>query len=157
MHIINLAAEPEHIPTLAAWHHLEWAHLNPGGTLEKRMAQMQRYLADGLPPSTFVCKYGGQLAGSAALVECDMDTHPELTPWLASVFVAPAFRRRGLGGELVKHAMRQAELAGIRSLYLFTPDRAAFYRKLGWQTVSEEDYRACAVTVMRAELERSNP
>lgn len=157
MNIINLAAEPEHIPTLATWHQREWAHLNPGGTLEKRMDKMQRYLDDGLVPSTFVCKYDGQLAGSAAIVESDIDSRPELTPWLASVFVAPAFRRRGLGSELVKHAMRQAALAGIRSLYLFTPDRAAFYQKLGWQTVSKEDYRGCAVTVMQVDLQQPDP
>lgn len=29
--------------------------------------------------------------GSAAIINNDMDTRPELTPWLASVFVAPAY------------------------------------------------------------------
>lgn len=152
MNIIDLATEPEHIPTLAAWHHNEWAHLNPGGALEKRMAKMQCYLADGLVPSTYICKHNGQLAGSAALVESDMDTRPGLTPWLASVFVEPSFRNMGIGGRLVKHAMLQAKLAGIRNLYLFTPDRVDFYQKLGWRALSQEDYRGCAVTVMRAEL-----
>lgn len=150
MNIIDLAAEPEHIPTLAAWHHREWAHLNPGATLEERIDRMQGYLASGLVPSTFICKQDGQLAGSAALVASDMDTRPMLTPWLASVFVAPSFRRQGIGGELVRHVMLRAKLGGIETLYLFTPDRQMFYQKLGWRTLSREAYRGVAVTVMQA-------
>jgi hypothetical protein len=44
MKIINLALAPEHIPTIAAWHHAQWGYLNPGGTLESRIEKMQRYL-----------------------------------------------------------------------------------------------------------------
>ena len=52
--IIDLSSEPQHIPVLAVWHHQEWAHLNPGGSLEKRIKKMQAYLGDELLPSTFV-------------------------------------------------------------------------------------------------------
>lgn len=155
-HILDLTQEPQHIPALAAWHHAEWAHLNPGRSLRDRVESMQHYLDDGLVPSTFICKCDGQLAGSAAIVDCDMDTHPEWTPWLASVFVAPAFRRRGLGSELVRYLMLRAQNAGIENLYLFTPDRAAFYHKLGWRLLGEEDYRTCRVSVMQICL-RSHP
>ncbi|AEG01048.1 GNAT family N-acetyltransferase [Methylomonas methanica] len=153
MNIIDLSAEPEHIPTLAAWHHQEWAYLNPGGTLADRMNRMQGYLSKGLVPSTFVFKQDGQLAGSAALLASDMDTRPRLTPWLASVFVAPPFRRQGIGGELVRHVMSRAKLGGIETLYLFTPDQQAFYEKLGWQMLSREAYRGAVVTVMQARLQ----
>ncbi|MCK9606748.1 MAG: GNAT family N-acetyltransferase [Methylomonas sp.] len=153
MNIIDLSHQPEHIPTLAAWHHRQWRHLNPGGTLEERIDGMQGYLSKRLVPSTFICKCNGQLAGSAAIVASDMDTRPTLTPWLASVFVAPPFRNRGIGGRLVEHAMLQARLGGIETLYLFTPDQAAFYQKLGWQILSEENYRGIAVTVMQIHLQ----
>lgn len=153
MNIVDLSHEPQHIPTLAAWHHREWAHLNPGDTLETRIVRMQRYLSGALLPSTFVCKHDGQLAGSAAIVACDMDTRPELTPWLASVFVAPPFRRQGIGGSLVRHVMMQAKQAGMQKLYLFTPDQAVFYQKLGWRMFAKEVYRGCEVSVLQVVLQ----
>lgn len=152
MTIINLSQEPHHIPTLAQWHQAEWANLNPGQTLEHRIEKMQNYLSNQFVPSTFIYKHEGQLAGSAAIIQSDMDTRPELTPWLASVYVAAEFRRRGIGGKLVEHVMRQAKAAGIAKLYLFTPDQADFYKKLGWTAMGEETYRACPVTVMQVLL-----
>ncbi|MGZ4959068.1 MAG: GNAT family N-acetyltransferase [Methylomonas sp.] len=152
MTILNLSEEPSHIPTLAQWHHNEWAHLNPGGTLEKRIEKMQGYLGNGLVPSTFIYKQEGQLAGSAAILAGDMDTRSELMPWLASVFVAPQFRHQGIGSSLVEHVMSQARIGGVDKLYLFTPDRADFYQKLGWTRIAEEIYRGHEVTVMQVRL-----
>lgn len=152
MTILDLSQEPEHIPTLAEWHHHEWAHLNPGGSLENRIERMQGYLGSELVPSTFIFKQDEVLAGSAAIIVSDMDSRPELTPWLASVFVAPEFRRQGVGSRLVEHVMSQAWQAGIDRLYLFTPDRADFYQRLGWTPMVEELYRGHHVTVMRVGL-----
>ncbi len=146
---IDLSEQPHYLSTLAAWHQQEWAHLNPGSSLENRIEKMQDYLGDGLVPSTFIFKQHEQLAGSAAIVVCDMGTHTELTPWLASVFVAPHMRRQGIGTQLVKHVMSQAKMAGISTLYLFTPDQSAFYQTLGWSVIAEEVYCETAVTLMQ--------
>ena len=151
MQILDLRNEPQHISQLAEWHHQEWSSLNPGRTLEQRIESMQSYLGDDLVPSTFIAK-DATLMGSAAIIVSDMETKPELTPWLASVFVRPDFRNRGVGGLLVQHVMQQARIAGIEQLYLFTPDRASFYRRLGWKTLSEEQYREHRVTIMSVEL-----
>jgi len=152
MPIVDLSAVPHHLPTLAAWHQAEWSYLNPGETLAMRLTRMQAYLQEGLIPSTFVYDHQGRPAGSAAIVASDMDSRPQWSPWLASVFVAPEFRRQGIGGRLVRHVMAQAAAAGYQQLYLFTPDRAAFYQKLGWQPIAEESYRGSRVSVMRASL-----
>jgi GNAT superfamily N-acetyltransferase len=138
--VINLKAEPQYIPILADWHHHEWASLNPGQTVDQRIESMQAYLSDDLIPSTFIAK-GTHLMGSAAIIESDMDNRPELTPWLASVFVAKEFRNRGVGSRLVKHVMDEARKAVIKELYLFTPDRVSFYERLGWRFLDYEEYR----------------
>ncbi|MGR8931111.1 MAG: GNAT family N-acetyltransferase [Gammaproteobacteria bacterium] len=151
MQIINLNKQPQHIAQLALWHHQEWAALNPGRTLKQRIEYMQSYLDKNLIPSTFVIKHQ-TLMGSAAIVANDMETRPELTPWLASVFVAPQFRNRGVGSAVVQHVMQQAQAAGIPKLYLFTPDRMSFYARLGWHIVSEEEYRGHRVTIMCVEI-----
>lgn len=152
MQILNLREAPEHIPTLAAWHHQQWSSLNPDGSLEKRIATMQSYLSDDFVPSTLIAKTS-ELLGSAAIVKNDMDTKPELTPWLASVFVAPQYRNQGIGSQLVKQLMQQAKQAGIEAIYLFTPDQVHFYQKLGWEVFSSEEYRGHSVTVMKVRLE----
>jgi GNAT superfamily N-acetyltransferase len=149
--ITDIKTEPQYIPVLADWHHHEWSSLNPGQTVDQRIEFMQAYLSDELIPSTFVAK-GMHLMGSAAIIECDMDTHPEWIPWLASVYVVPAFRHQGVGSRLVEHVMEEARKAGIKELYLFTPDRVAFYERLGWRVLNKETYRGHWVTVMSIKL-----
>ena len=153
MLIQDLKHQPQHLPTLAVWHHHEWWSLNPGSSVEKRIQEMQAYLQADFIPSTFIATTPEELLGSAAIVAHDMDNKPTLTPWLASVFVAPAFRNKGIGSELVKTVMHQAQQAGIETLYLFTSaSRVEFYRRLGWVVLSEEVYYGNAVWVMRISL-----
>lgn len=121
MNIIDLRLEKDCIQTLAEWHHCEWAHLNPGSRVEKRIEKMQAYLGATLIPSMFICKEGDQLLGSAAIVSNDMDTKTELAPWLASVYVRQDYRNRGFGTALVGHVINIAKEAGYSNLYLFTP------------------------------------
>jgi GNAT superfamily N-acetyltransferase len=151
MNIVNLASAPEHIPTIAAWHHAEWGYLNPGGALESRIERMQRYLKGASVPAMYIGVDGEHLLGTAALVESDMDSHPELSPWLASVYVNPDYRKRGVGAALVKHLVSQAKINGFSRLYLFTPDQSKFYQGLGWEFIAQESYRGSEVTLMKIE------
>jgi N-acetylglutamate synthase-like GNAT family acetyltransferase len=151
MQILDLKTEPYHIPKLAEWHHCEWSYLNPDGNLEQRIEMMHEYLGENFIPSTFIAKTS-ELMGSAAIIDSDMDTRPDLGPWLASVFVAPAYRGKGVGRALVKHVMQAAQAAGIQELYLFTPDAEGFYQNLGWQIVAKENYRGHEVTIMVVKL-----
>lgn len=137
---------------LAQWHHAQWSYLNPERTLAQRIEEMNSHLDTALVPSTWVAVENDTAMGSASLLHDDMHTHPELSPWLASVFVAPEFRRRGIAAMLVRHVMQQARDGGIETLYLFTPDQAGLYSKLGWDVFSEETYLADTVTLMRATL-----
>src|SRR6478735_6719221 len=97
MEIVNLCEARQHIPTIARWHFDEWGYLNPGKTLEYRIERMQRYLSADAIPSMLIAIENGEVLGTAALVESDMDSHPELTPWLASVYIREDQRGRGLG------------------------------------------------------------
>ena len=150
--IVNLNEEPGHLDTLAEWHHLEWSYLNPASSVSMRAEKMRSYLTEDAIPSTYVYKLDGELAGSAAIVAQDMDTHKELSPWLASVYVKPELRGKGIGSKLVLHVMQGAKDIGIETLYLFTDSKANFYAKLGWSVLSEEVYRGCRVTIMKVRL-----
>ena len=152
MQIIDLIETKESLEQLAHWHQAEWIHLNPGKTLEDRLEKMQEYLEGKDVPRTFVCKDGETVMGSAAIIESDMETHPELTPWMASVYVYEDFRKRGIGSELVKKIMDYAKSIGVQTLYLYTEHQEAMYSKLGWERMSEEEYLGQRVKVMKAEL-----
>jgi N-acetylglutamate synthase-like GNAT family acetyltransferase len=151
--ILNLIDEPDCLETLAAWHHSEWSYLYPGESVKDRINRMQSYLSSNFIPSTFIAK-DNALSGSCAIIEHDMETRLSLTPWLASVFVAPEYRQQGIGSKLVLHAMTQAKKEGISTLYLFTPDNKAFYLKLGWTIMCTEKHHGHAVTVMQAILNK---
>ena len=150
--IINLKDEPENLPTLASWHQQEWSHLNLGEDLAARISRMQPHLDGQLIPSTYIAK-DDVLLGSAAIVKKDMKIEPQLTPWLASVYVGPENRRRGIGRQLVLHVMAQARKGGIDRLYLYTPDKADFYLKLGWSILYQRPYHNLDVTIMQVQLD----
>jgi GNAT superfamily N-acetyltransferase len=155
--IIDLKQVSDYLATLAQWHQKEWAYLNPGETLEQRMTRMQPYLNQCFIPSTFIAR-DTTLLGSAAIVENDMSGEPPLsqplTPWLASVFVAPEYRQMGIGTKLVRHVMAQAKQQGVETLYLYTPDKSKFYEKLGWRMNSIEPYHGHQVSIMQATLNK---
>jgi len=83
-------------------------------------------------PTTLVAIAAGELLGSISLV---VDDHAELTrysPWLASLFVAPAARGRGIGTALLERMLAEARALGIARLYLFTEHQEDWYAALGW-------------------------
>lgn len=150
--VVDLKNRPEFLEPIAHWHQNEWQHLNPGETLEQRIQRMQYYLSANFIPSMFIAVNNDQLLGTAAIVEHDMETHQELSPWLASVFVDPLYRRQGTGSALVKHVMLQAEDRAVEKLYLFTPDKENFYRRFGWSVLSRETYHDEQVVIMQKHL-----
>ncbi len=144
-----LADHPEMIPTLASWHYEQWGYLNPGCTVERYVASLESQVGCKQVPSGFVAlSENNAPLGSASLVTFDMDTKMELSPWLASVFVAPEYREKGIGSALVRRVMEEARDIGIEVLYLFTPDRESFYARLGWTVLERTVYRGESVVIM---------
>ena len=152
MQIEYLADKAAFIPTLARWHHEECGHLSPGGSVEERGAKLQTHRGRQQIPTTFVALSEGMPLGSASLVAHDMDTRMDLSPWLASVYVAPEHRRRGVGTALVQRVLREAEALSVTTLYLFTPDREEFYTRLGWSLVERTEYRGQQVDIMALQI-----
>ncbi len=103
-------------------------------------------------PETFVAVENNTPIGMASLVEHDMLTRMDLSPWLAAVYVDLEFRNRGVGSGLVRSVMQEAGVLGLDRLYLFTPDRMSFYRRLGWERVEQSTYRGEQVAIMLYEV-----
>lgn len=149
-----LGKHPMHIPLIAKWHNDEWHHISPHLTTELRIREYSSYSNAPSIPSCVIALIENQPAGSASLVESDMDSHPQLGPWLASVYVQPRFRQQGLATQLIQHCLDNARVSGIPTLYLFTPDKKDFYLKRGWKPVENTLYHGEIVDIMSYNLTR---
>ena len=95
MQVGYLVDHDEFIPTVARWHHDEWAYLRPGDSVEVRITRLRECCGNRAIPTVVIAFAGSTLLGSAMLIPHYMDTRMELSPWLAGVFVAPDHRGRG--------------------------------------------------------------
>lgn len=155
-----LADHMEFVPLLADWHWAEWESEDPQGTPEKwaeRLARRTR--RDGIPTTLVAMSSpvsgavagvpaGGHLLGSASLVEHDLPPRPDLTPWLAGVYVAPAWRGRGVGSALVRRAVAFTAALDIPRLYLHTSTAERLYAALGWEVLDRCQYAGQDMTIM---------
>ena len=148
MEIEYLVDHPEALPTLAEWQHQEWGHLRAGDSVDKRMERIRRYVQRDAIPLTVVALESGEVLGSASLIDYDMETRMELSPWMASVFVGEPYRRKGVGAALVRRIMVEAGKLDIPLLYLYTVHSEKFYAALGWTLLEHTNYREQKVAIM---------
>ena len=152
MHIEYLADHPESVGQLVRLHFEQWGHLHPDETLEERTLRLEACCGRGGVPSVLVALDAGALCGSAMLIANDMETRPELSPWLAGVYVVDTCRGCGIGSALVKRVESTASALGGRRLYLYTPDATDFYAGLGWAVDERCEYLGDEVSVMSIRL-----
>ena len=148
MNIEYLEDRPECIAELADLHFAEWSYLNPGETLEGKAEYLKSNCGRNGVPSFVIAVEGTVLMGSASLIAHDMDDRPDLTPWLADVYVKSKFRRQGVATALIRRIEAEAKSAGIARLFLYTPDAAELYRHLGWTIFEKCRYHGVDVVIM---------
>jgi GNAT superfamily N-acetyltransferase len=137
VNLSTLAEHPELVDQLAEWHHETWGQLygdlwTLADAHKELRAQTVSY------PVTLIALHpsNGELMGSVSAIDEDVPGFDDLySPWLASLFVRPEFRRSGIGRMLV--AALEAHMAGLgySRLHLVTPHHRAWYEPLGWTTV----------------------
>jgi amino-acid N-acetyltransferase len=133
------------------------------------LRDIQDLLTDALLPvdgvagslTTFVvAAHDGKLVGAAGLELCGEDA------LLRSVVVAPEWRSRGLGRELVDRVIAEGNARRLRALYLLTTTAEQFFPAFGFERTTRdgvpdgvrataEFLTACpaSATVMRKRLE----
>jgi GNAT superfamily N-acetyltransferase len=124
----------------------------PGLSVEDLTRIFSGHLNRDRIPLTLIAFLDGQPAGTASIYVHDLEVRPDLTPWLAAVYVAPPYRKQGIGSELVKAVESTAQKLRIDRLYLFTPDQELFYTRLGWSVLERVEYWNQTVVVMNKDM-----
>jgi predicted N-acetyltransferase YhbS len=94
--------------------------------------------ADGFP-FTLVAEREGVFAGTVTAIQTDIASHPELGPCIAALWVEPAHRGQGLGGNLLQSALERLIGQGHTKAYLCAKPRLRpFYGACGWILMIEE-------------------
>jgi hypothetical protein len=105
------------------------------------------------PPQTFVLLVDDRPIGTASLVSHDLDERPNLTPWLAGVFVIPEARGRGHVIHLIQAVEVACRFAGCGAVWLHTANAERVYARAGWHTVEAIQRQGRRpVTLMRRDL-----
>ena len=151
---------PEHVDELARLSWKEWQDIyeQRKQTLEHSVKNYRERMNTDRLPLTLVAVRAGLAAncrkpvGMVSLKFHDMDTRPDLDPWLGGLLVLPAWRNRGVGTLLMHRATEEARRLNVPQLYLWTHTAEGLYRKLGWQLVERTTYFGKEAVVMQIDL-----
>jgi GNAT superfamily N-acetyltransferase len=90
-------------------------------------------------PLALVAFEGEKFLGTASVIASDLAERPQLSPWVAAVWVETQARRRGVGAALVNRAVQDCFALGIGRVYLCArPQLSGFYEGLGWTAVERK-------------------
>jgi len=152
MDITYLAEHKEAIPTLAQWFYQEWGYLHTGWTVHDVERLIGERTNTAKIPVALVAVQGRDLLGTVCLKTHDMNTRTDLTPWLAGLYVAESWRRKGVGAALVSAIEKQAQAFQLETLYLYTPESEGFYSRLAWRVNERTEYYGYPVTIMEKKI-----
>lgn len=109
-------------------------------------------------PATCIAMFDDLPVGSVSLVEHDMPDRPGLaamSPWLAGLYVLPAYRRLGVATQLVAACESGALRMGIARVYLYSSTARHLCERLRWERLADDFYEGETITIMAKDLNRT--
>ena len=133
--ISDLRQQPEFFDAVADRIWREWWEPN-GHPLAYIRGRLAENMQDTSIPLALVAHDGDGFLGTASVIASDLDERPELTPWVAAVWVEESMRGHGVGAALVDAAARAGFALGFPRVYLCARARMTrFYERLGWTLI----------------------
>lgn len=121
---------------ICEWNYNWWGKRDDKSFEEVR-CNLEHSLCTERLPQTYVAILGGEPAGMYQLSMCDdLESRPDIYPWLINVYVDEAFRGQNICRKLMLSVRENAEKAGLSELYLYTK-HVGLYEKFGWEFVEE--------------------
>lgn len=124
---------------ICGWNYRWWG-LPAGKSPEMVEHFMRHCLCTGSKmPQTFLAMEGGKPLGMYQISVCDdLESRPDIYPWLINVYVDDAQRGRGVCRFLMESVPEKARQIGLSELYLYTK-HVGLYEKFDWKFVEEVD------------------
>jgi GNAT superfamily N-acetyltransferase len=136
--ISDLRQRPEFFDTVADRIWQAWWEAD-GHPLDFISGRLRENLSATPIPFALVAHDGATFLGTASVIASDLAERPQLTPWVAAVWVEPEARGRGIGAALVDRAAQDCFALGVRRAYLCArPRMSRFYGGLGWTIVERQ-------------------
>jgi predicted N-acetyltransferase YhbS len=135
------------------WHEVLGKIWVPDVPIERVIQKYDSHLNDTQLPITFVATDGEKPVGMCSLREND-GIRPDLTPWLGSLVVSPAYQKQGIAPLLIETTQKKAKDLGFKKIYLFAfdPTIPDYYSRLGWSVIGIDEFKGHTVTVMEFHL-----
>lgn len=150
--IVRITERPDLLPLVARWLWQAFGR-SEGGTLAESEARVAACTAETGPGQSFVLLRDGEPIGTAGFVAHDLDARPDLTPWLAGVYVVPQARGQGHVRVLIPAVEAAARSAGADTLWLYTSKAERIYARAGWTTAERfEASEGSFAVIMRRDL-----
>lgn len=116
--------------------HTWWTKENyENWSLEKVTYYLKHCLKDTIP-STYILHEENTFIGSYQILMEDLDSRPDLYPWLANVYIKKEYRGKGYGRKCIEHAIKTIKDMNLSKIYLFTEHRN-LYEKFGFTLLEE--------------------
>ncbi len=118
------------------WYY-NWLGIKNNESIEEIKCTFEHSLCKNKLPQTFVALIDGEPAGMYQLaMSDDLNSRPDLYPWLINVYVDEKFRGRNVARELMNTVKENAKELGLTELYLYTK-HVGLYEKFGWKFIEE--------------------
>ena len=141
-----------HMPTIAKWLNEEWG-ISQGYDLSETVAWCN-HLASAKDETIIIATRKDRLIGTVVVVECDLEGHEHLRPWLSSLYVPITERGKTIGRALIQAACDWARQKHCSNLYLYArkSQLTSYYMRLGWLRMSEFDMDGERFLIMKRPL-----
>jgi GNAT superfamily N-acetyltransferase len=155
--IIKLLADhPEAITTLKKLFESEWEPYYGAAGPGDAETDIKNSANRTELPITIVAIVDGNICGTAALKMESVTTYPDFFPWLAGLLVAPAYRRQGIGEQLITEIEKLAKQLGYKEIYVGTGEKSGMSEitldRRSWKFIDKSDYFVSEASVYKKSL-----
>ncbi len=153
--IALIAEYPEAVRVIAAGYKAEWDFWYGSGRRgDARSDLLERSQTYTLPLGLVATRASG-FVGAIALAANAIASHPELSPCLIGLWVAPAHRKCGIGTALLAASFVKAGEMGFAHAYSSTATAPGLFQRAGWREIERTLFKGDELWIYATDCGRS--
>lgn len=149
MYIKYLMDDPDYLNQTTELLFDEWSHLSSWSESRQILTRLTERNSSDTEQFTLVALDAeNKVTATGGLILYELIDNPQRVYWLGEVVTRSTHRGKGIGSALIKRIVELATERNISELWLYTPDKQALYRNLGWKEREQRLVAGESVTVM---------